>query len=673
MSWISTRALRRIHKKLASSSIFWSILLLSAPVWAIGMMTLDQDEDYSEAILDKISTKWKAPPQLKGNYRLKLLLKIDGEGRITQCVPRTKSGLDALEAAACSAARSAAPFGRPPKGEPKDLYLSLWLDQAGAIPPEPIKMPVTASAEMALAESRAAYERARAMAEKAGMVGAKDPKKAGNTPLPPFGASSRKIRDKARAKKTQTGQTTVDQTPILIASMPERPKTAAVPDLSYNIDAPAAGAPYLKSAAPTQTLSAYEPARLPETPEAPADPGGEPEMPAAPLAKVEPGESPAQAEKAGGALAEAPVQEKPSKSAGLGANMWPPLAASRNAASRQSLSAYEPSKTSGRGAPAGSGAGGPAAAEAPKTAGPYLTEEAIQEKLPPAERQQEAPAREVPEPLEPPAPMENVLAAAESPADSAAQKPAQPVARLAEKPEATSEPASPGADLEISDGPAIEMADLQPEITEPEQPGVAAEAVNTSEVFPSGAGASRLEDYARLRSLEAMTNPPAKGSDIVLAKKRAETTPPANAKDQKKAPGATGARVVKNGLVLPRSPNSPIPPQKTLGSETFDKYVTRVVWHLRQAMYVPIQTKPGTYFATVRIKINKQGKLLSSRLLSPSKDPLLDKYVLQGIKRAGKVPPPPQGIADTLDLTFKLVRTNKNQPAANRDASPAKP
>ena len=88
----------------------------------------------------------------------------------------------------------------------------------------------------------------------------------------------------------------------------------------------------------------------------------------------------------------------------------------------------------------------------------------------------------------------------------------------------------------------------------------------------------------------------------------------------------------------------------------FQKYISQVVWKLRNAMYIPAQTKPGTYHATAQVRYDSAGKILDASILKGSGDALLDKYVLQGIRRAGSVPQPPAGLGDTLDLTFTLTR-----------------
>lgn len=87
-----------------------------------------------------------------------------------------------------------------------------------------------------------------------------------------------------------------------------------------------------------------------------------------------------------------------------------------------------------------------------------------------------------------------------------------------------------------------------------------------------------------------------------------------------------------------------------------ERYLSRITWNLRNAMYVPAQAKPGTYHATVQIDCDAKGQILSSDLIKSSGDPLVDKYVMQGIKRAKKILPPPPEAGNKFDLTFTLVR-----------------
>lgn len=107
----------------------------------------------------------------------------------------------------------------------------------------------------------------------------------------------------------------------------------------------------------------------------------------------------------------------------------------------------------------------------------------------------------------------------------------------------------------------------------------------------------------------------------------------------------------------PQLSHSAKPEQRTADLATrLEKYKSRIAWALRNAMFIPVQTPPGTYHATVQVHLDKSGKILSSSLLDGSGDEWLDKYVMQGIKRAGSVERPPSDLGNTFDLHFTLVR-----------------
>lgn len=118
---------------------------------------------------------------------------------------------------------------------------------------------------------------------------------------------------------------------------------------------------------------------------------------------------------------------------------------------------------------------------------------------------------------------------------------------------------------------------------------------------------------------------------------------------------ATGGATATAAASKPATASSSARAQDKYDSR-FQKYISTVVWKLRNSMYIPAQTKPGTYHATAQVRLNSAGKILDESILKGSGDALLDKYVLQGIRRAGSVAPPPAGLGDTLDLTFTLTR-----------------
>lgn len=93
---------------------------------AAAIASAGQDDGYSGRILDKIAAKWKLPKGVSGNRKLNLLLSIDGEGQLVECKVQKASGLPALDASACAAAKAAAPFGIPPYGIPANVNFSFW-------------------------------------------------------------------------------------------------------------------------------------------------------------------------------------------------------------------------------------------------------------------------------------------------------------------------------------------------------------------------------------------------------------------------------------------------------------------------------------------------------------------------------------------------------------------
>ena len=88
----------------------------------------------------------------------------------------------------------------------------------------------------------------------------------------------------------------------------------------------------------------------------------------------------------------------------------------------------------------------------------------------------------------------------------------------------------------------------------------------------------------------------------------------------------------------------------------FKRYFSNVVWKLRNAIFIPVESKPGTYRVTVRLDVDTAGNIKHYDIVSGSGDERLDKYVRQGIKRAGSIPPPPAGLGTTMDVTLTLTR-----------------
>lgn len=97
-------------------------------------------------------------------------------------------------------------------------------------------------------------------------------------------------------------------------------------------------------------------------------------------------------------------------------------------------------------------------------------------------------------------------------------------------------------------------------------------------------------------------------------------------------------------------------PEKTAQANNDPSYLAKITKELRNSIYIPKETKKGTYHATVQLTLAKNGHIEKSSILKTSGDTRLDKYILQGLERAAKVSPPPATIKNPVELTFTLKR-----------------
>lgn len=86
------------------------------------------------------------------------------------------------------------------------------------------------------------------------------------------------------------------------------------------------------------------------------------------------------------------------------------------------------------------------------------------------------------------------------------------------------------------------------------------------------------------------------------------------------------------------------------------KYLSKVTREIRESVFIPAESKKGSYTPTAHVKVAKNGKILDYSIVKSSGDKIMDKYLLQGIKRKGAISAPPDGMPLEFDLTFHLVR-----------------
>lgn len=114
-------------------------------------VTADTTDGYAAVVMTRLLDVWAPPPSLKGDFRARVRLSIDGDGRLTSCTAVQKSGMEAFEASLCGAARQVKAFGPPPYAQPLDVHLTFW---SGTPRGKPGVQPLD-SQEAARAEARA--------------------------------------------------------------------------------------------------------------------------------------------------------------------------------------------------------------------------------------------------------------------------------------------------------------------------------------------------------------------------------------------------------------------------------------------------------------------------------------------------------------------------------------
>ena len=139
----------------------------------------------------------------------------------------------------------------------------------------------------------------------------------------------------------------------------------------------------------------------------------------------------------------------------------------------------------------------------------------------------------------------------------------------------------------------------------------------------------------------------------------------AQAQTQAKAqpPAKTDAAPTPSARATVAAPGAPAPGATAAGTTASGasgvdrvKYRRDATRQVRDAILIPAETEPGEYQTRLRLTISPQGEITDFKVISPTGDKLLDKYVQRGIRRAGSLPPPPAELGGTLDITLTLVR-----------------
>ncbi|MBQ9405116.1 MAG: TonB C-terminal domain-containing protein [Desulfovibrio sp.] len=77
---------------------------------------------------------------------------------------------------------------------------------------------------------------------------------------------------------------------------------------------------------------------------------------------------------------------------------------------------------------------------------------------------------------------------------------------------------------------------------------------------------------------------------------------------------------------------------------------------LRKVVVIPAQTAPGSYTARLRLHMAPNGTIARFSTLSSSGNIYLDKAIRSGIRRLGRLPPPPEAAKGIVDIALTLTR-----------------
>ena len=146
--------------------------------------------------------------------------------------------------------------------------------------------------------------------------------------------------------------------------------------------------------------------------------------------------------------------------------------------------------------------------------------------------------------------------------------------------------------------------------------------------------------------------------DMEAASAAAQAQVQAQTQAKTQAQAKTDAASTPSGRATVAAPGGQASEAPASGASGVDrvKYRRDATRQIRDAILIPAETEPGEYQTRLRLTISPQGEITDFKVISPTGDKLLDKYVQRGIRRAGSLPPPPAELGGTLDITLTLVR-----------------
>ena len=218
------------------------LCLTAALLWntdvshAAAAASVDASNGYAGRVMDKIVDDWAPPPGLRGDFKTRLVVSVDGSGKVTQCTAVKPSEIEALDSSVCGIVRQIGSFGTPPGGAPITLHLSFWTGiPKGKPQPEVItteeamRMEVRArtKAEAAIGDMRAITmeETARDRAEAAAKAQGADLPEVRPAPVAPEAQKPKAPKTEKKHSRARATVATADSqaTQLIGRSTPDKP------------------------------------------------------------------------------------------------------------------------------------------------------------------------------------------------------------------------------------------------------------------------------------------------------------------------------------------------------------------------------------------------------------------------------------------------------------------
>ena len=136
-------------KRRALAGLLFLGLTAAAPAaFAAVIAAADHQEGYAGVVLGKLCEIW-TPPADTGSRMVRVRISVNGDGSVLGCTPTQRSGVPALDASVCEAAKKLGKLETPPYAMPIDVHLAFWSGTPRPAPAQQGTITVSSSGQAA--------------------------------------------------------------------------------------------------------------------------------------------------------------------------------------------------------------------------------------------------------------------------------------------------------------------------------------------------------------------------------------------------------------------------------------------------------------------------------------------------------------------------------------------